>query len=92
MESSGSFNEKELMQDLLVSEKQVISSYSVGITETSCPNLRNTLSNNLRSAQDIQYRIFDSMKQKGWYKTCDASDNEVQDVKNESNQLVNELK
>lgn len=88
----GSFNEKELMQDLLTSEKQVISSYSTGITESSCPNLRSTLSNNLRSAQDIQYRVFDSMRQRGWYPTSDASDAEVQNAKNESNQLRNELK
>lgn len=91
MTNSGSFNEKELMQDLLATEKQVISAYSTGITETSCPNLRNTLSNNLKSAQDIQYRLFDSMRQKGWYQTCDASDTEVQNAKNESNQLIKEL-
>ena len=35
--------EKDLMQDLLATEKQVISAYSTGITESSCQNLRNTL-------------------------------------------------
>lgn len=85
-------NEKEMMQDLLTTEKQVISSYSTGITESSCQNLRNTLVNNFKSAQDIQYKVFDAMKQKGWYATKDAQANEVQQLKNEANQMMTELK
>lgn len=85
-------NEKDLMQDLLTSEKQVISAYSTGITETSCQNLRNTLVNNFKNAQDIQFKVFDTMKQKGWYTTKDAADNEVNQLKNEANQMMGELK
>ena len=89
---NNTLQEKDLMQDLLASEKQTISAYSTGITETSCQNLRNTLVNNFKNAQDIQYKIFDAMKQKGWYTTKDAQDNEVQQLKNESTQMMNELK
>jgi len=85
-------NDKEMMQDLLTSEKQVISSYSTGITESSCMNLRNTLVNNFKNAQEIQYKVFDTMKQKGWYPTKDAPTNEVQQLKDESNQMSGELK
>ena len=85
-------NDKEMMQDLLTSEKQVISSYSTGITESSCINLRNTLVNNFKNAQEIQYKVFDTMKQKGWYPTKDAPTNEVQQLKNDSNQMSGELK
>ena len=92
MDNNGNFTEKEMMEDLLATEKQVISSYSTGITETSCTNLRSTLLNNFRSAQDIQYKVFDAMKQKGWYTTKDAPDNEVQQLKNEATQMVSELK
>jgi spore coat protein CotF len=85
-------SEKDLMQDALTTEKQVISAYSVGITESSCQNLRNTLVNNFKSAQDVQYKIYDAMKQKGWYQTKDAPDNDVQDLKNKSTQMSTELK
>ncbi|QAT39943.1 spore coat protein [Clostridium sp. JN-9] len=85
-------NEKELMQDLLATEKQVISAYSTGITESSCVNLRNTLVTNFTNAQNIQYKVFDAMKQKGWYQTKDAPSNEVQQLKNEANQMSGELK
>lgn len=84
--------EKDLMQDLLTSEKQVVSAYSTGITETSCPNLRNTLVNNFKNAQDVQYRVFDTMRQKGWYPTKDAPDAEVNQLKNEANQMLGELR
>lgn len=84
--------EKDLMQDLLTSEKQVISAYSTGITEVSCINLRSTLVNNFKSAQDIQFKVFDTMKQKGWYTTKDAPDNEVNQLKNQANQMMGELK
>ncbi|MBC2581582.1 spore coat protein [Clostridium sp. DJ247] len=84
--------EKDLMHDLLATEKQVISSYSVGITESSCPNLRNTLINNFKNAQDIEYKVFDAMKQKGWYQTKDAPDSDVNQFKNQVNQMAGELK
>jgi spore coat protein F len=89
---NNTFQEKDLMHDLLATEKQTISAYSTGITETSCQNLRNTLVNNFKNAQDIQYKVFDAMKQKGWYTTKDAADNEVQKLKTESTQMMNELK
>jgi len=85
-------SEKDLMHDLLATEKQVISSYSTGITETSCPNLRNTLVSNFKNAQDTQYKVFDAMRQKGWYAVKDAADTDVQKAKDDANTMMNELK
>ncbi|MCT8975954.1 spore coat protein [Clostridium sp. CX1] len=83
--------EKDLMQDLLTSEKQVISAYSTGITEASCQNLRDTLVNNFKNVEDVQYKIFDAMKQKGWYATKDAPDADVTKAKNDANKMMGEL-
>ncbi len=85
-------NDKELAQDLLTSEKQVISAYSTGITESSCMNLRNTLVNNFKNAEEVQYKVFDVMKQKGWYATKDAPETDVQQLKTESAQMLTELR
>lgn len=85
------FQEKDMLHDLLSTEKQTLGSYSSGITESSCVNLRNTLLNNYQGAQDIQYKIFDTMRQKGWYPTKDAPSNEVQQVKTQSQQMMQEL-
>ncbi|MFL0267303.1 spore coat protein [Candidatus Clostridium radicumherbarum] len=84
-------SEKDLMHDLLATEKQVVSAYSTGITESSCENLRNTLVNNFRNVQDTQYKVFDAMKQKGWYTTKDAPDADVQKLKTDVTAMANEL-
>jgi spore coat protein CotF len=84
--------ERELMHDLLATEKQVLSAYSVGISECSCPNLRDTLLRNFESVQEIQYKVFDAMKQKGWYPTKDAPDADVNQVKSEANMAMSELR
>ena len=84
-------NDKELTHDLLSSEKQVISSYSTGITESSCANLRNTLMTNFKSSQDLQYKVFDSMKTKGWYPTKDAPSSEVVQLKADATQIASEF-
>lgn len=89
--STGSFSEEELLNDILASEKQVISAYSTGITESSCPNLRNTLVNNFKCAQDIQYKVFNAMAQKGWYQVEDAAANQVQQAKQKATQMSNKL-
>ncbi|MBU5486074.1 spore coat protein [Clostridium sp. MSJ-11] len=92
MHNTPNLSEKDLMDDLLATEKQTISAYSTGITETSCPNLRTVLLNNFKNAENTQYQVFDAMKQKGWYQTKDAPDNEVQQVKSKTTQMQQELK
>lgn len=86
-----SFTEKELMNDLITSEKQVTSAYNVGITEASCQNLRQHLTKCLNENQDIQYQIFDTMQQRGWYQTKQAQTQDVQSAKTKYNQMKNEL-
>lgn len=80
------------MHDLLATEKQVITAYSTGMTESSCPNLRNTLEDNFTKVEKVQYEIFNAMNQKGWYPVKDAPANEVQQLKNESNQMAAQVK
>lgn len=84
-------NDKELVHDLLSSEKQIVSAYSTGITESSCVNLRNTLVTNFNSVQNIQYKVFDTMKARGWYATKDAPTSEVNQLKAESTHTLTEL-
>lgn len=92
MNNSPGLCEKDLMEDLLTTEKQMVSSYSTGITETSCQDLRSVLVNNFKKTEDTQYKVFDAMNQRGWYQTKDAPTNEVQQVKNKTTQMSQELK
>lgn len=91
-QSNCSLSEKDMMQDLLTTEKQIISAYSTGVTESSCMDLRSTLVNNFNCVQDIQFKVFQAMNQKGWYPVKQAQPGEVQQLKVKSQQMINELK
>jgi spore coat protein CotF len=83
--------EKDLMCDLLASEKQILSSYSSSITEASCPNLRKTLITNFQKAQETQYKVFDVMREKGWYRVKDAEPDQVDKAKQAARRILSEL-
>lgn len=85
------FTEKELMNDLLMSEKQVSSAYTMGITESSCANLRNLLTRCEQNIFRTQEELFNAMNQRGWYSIKKASAQDIQMMKDKYNQIKNEL-
>ncbi len=91
MNHQRNLSEKELMHDLLASEKQVCSAYNVGITESSCTNLRQHLTNCLNDTQNIQSQIFDAMRQRGWYQIKKAQPQDVQSAKTKYSQEQQQL-
>ncbi|HBR02239.1 MAG TPA: spore coat protein [Ruminiclostridium sp.] len=78
MQHTPVFTEQEIMNDALSSEKQVINAYGTFIAESTCENLRSELAKIINDKQQIQYQIFDAMRQKGWYNTKNANMNDVQ--------------
>jgi len=84
-------SEQDLLNDLLLQEKQLIGAYSTFITEASCQNLRQVLTTNLTENCNDQYQIFAAMKQKGYYQTKDAPTTDVQSAKQKFQQIQNQL-
>ena len=91
MHTEKSMSEQDIMNDLLAMEKQIISAYNTGITEASCQNLRQTLTDALVGTQQMQFSIFDTMKKQGWYQTKDAPDQDVNNAKNKYSNIKNQL-
>lgn len=91
MQTSATLTEQDTMNDLLAMEKQIISSYNVGITEASCPDLRQTLTNSLIGSQQMQFEVFDTMRKQGWYQTKNAQEQDVTSAKNKYNGIKNQL-
>ncbi|QEK13045.1 spore coat protein [Crassaminicella thermophila] len=92
MECQASFTEKELLNDLLMSEKQVSSAYTTSITESSCTHLRNLLIQCEQNILSNQEAIFQAMRQRGWYQVKKAPLQDVQSAKDKYNQIKNELR
>ena len=86
-----SMTEKELMNDLLMSEKHGSESYTSGVTESSCPNLRKVLTQCEQNIFTSQENVFNAMNTRGWYKIKKSDSQEVQQVKDTFNQMKNEL-
>ena len=78
MQHTPFFSEQEIMNDALSSEKQIITAYGSYLAESTCENMRTELSKILNDKQQIQYQIFDAMKQKGWYNVKNANMSDVQ--------------
>lgn len=78
MQHTAVFTEQEIMNDVLSSEKQVINAYGTFLAESTCENLRSEMSKIINDKQQIQYQIFDIMRQKGWYNVKNANMNDVQ--------------
>ncbi|HEY8389848.1 MAG TPA: spore coat protein [Clostridia bacterium] len=78
---NSTFQEKDLLQDMLVLEKDIVRNYASYIVEASCPKLRDTLDQNMSSCADDQFSIFNAMKSRGYYQTKDAPQQEVQQQK-----------
>lgn len=78
MQHNAILTEQEIITDALTSEKQIIGAYGTYLSESTCENLRSEFTKILNDKQQIQYQIFDAMKQKGWYNVKNANMNEVQ--------------
>jgi spore coat protein CotF len=72
------FSEQEIMNDALSSEKQLINAYGTYLAESTCENLRSEFTKILEDKQQIQFQIFDAMRQKGWYNVKNANMSDVQ--------------
>lgn len=70
-------SEQDLLADLMNQEKQLLSTYTAALQESTCPQLRKLLINQLHQASKDQFELLDQMRQKGYYQSKDATAAEV---------------
>ena len=83
--------EKEILFDILNTEKEIIKAYTTAVTESSCVNMRQVLMSNLSECADDQFRVFNAMRDKGYYQGKDAQDQDVQQAKQKYQQIQSQL-
>lgn len=91
MSYGSDFSEKELLNDLLMSEKQVTSSYNAGIIEATCSNLRTSLNMCLTNVQNCHFEILGAMNQRGWHEVKEVNHNDLENAKRKFIKMSNEL-
>lgn len=81
MTQNNSFSEKDMMYDILAEEKSLVKSYSDFITEASCTELRNVLTDNFDRSGFAQYQTFDMLCQRNWYSIKPVPSQQVAEAK-----------
>ena len=64
--------EKDALQDMLDSEKALMSLYTTALYEGSGKNLRKNFSDNLLAVAQNQYTLFQQMSSRGYYEAAPA--------------------
>ena len=73
--------EQHILQDSLMSQKQMTGSYNTYAGECVSPQLRGTMLNILTEEHTIQADIFSEMQSHGWYQVEPAEAQKIQKAK-----------
>ncbi len=79
--TQGSMGDREMVSDLLASQKLTASTYNNYAGECKCDNMRNSFLDILREEHQIQNDLFVTMESRGWYPTKEAPVTEVSAAK-----------
>ncbi|QEY35905.1 spore coat protein [Caproiciproducens galactitolivorans] len=73
--------DKEILTDVLTSQKHVTETYNSFANECATPNIRDEFMRILEDEHKIQAEVFDDMKKRGWYPTPAAEQQKIQQAK-----------
>jgi len=73
--------DKELLQDVLSSQKFVTGNYNTTVNECALPELRKEMLSILNDEHCIQAEVFCEMQKRGWYPTTPAEQQKIQEAK-----------
>lgn len=74
-------NDKEIMENLLLTAKGVCDLYMHGTIESATPNVHQAFDTALNSALCMQNDIYQQMSQHGWYPAEQATQQKIQQVR-----------
>lgn len=74
-------NDKDLMEDMLLTVKGACDLCMHGTIESSTPNVHSAFDNALCESLKMQNEIYNKMSQKGWYPAEQAEQQKIDKVK-----------
>lgn len=73
-------SDKDILSDALASQKFLLSSYNLAVTEAANPQLRQDFLAIWQEEQNLHRQIFDAMSARGWYQLNQASAQDVAQI------------
>ncbi len=81
METNTQMGDREYLTDVLMSQKQITSTYNIFAGECANLKMRDEFLSILKEEHEIQSDIFSEMQSRGWYKTENAEKQKLDQAK-----------
>lgn len=75
------FDDREIMNDALISQKFLTDDYNIFAGECSTPAVYNDFMTILAEEHQIQNEVFQEMTKRGWYQTQPAEQQKINEAK-----------
>ncbi|MBA1333973.1 MAG: hypothetical protein HPY66_1457 [Firmicutes bacterium] len=85
------FGDREILNDLLISEKHISNSYNNHIGEATTQPFRKILENILIDTHEMHSEVWDSMLKRGWYKTKNANSQDIKMIRKKYERIAEDL-
>ena len=84
-------NDKDYINSVLSTLKELVKNYAVSLTEASNSSLYNDYYDMFNEISNIQREVYNLMFKKGWYELEEAKDNKIEEKLNTFEQEFKEL-
>lgn len=90
--SDTTLNEQDALQDMLESEKQLMTLYTTALFEGSTRSIRKNFSSNLLGVAENQFTLFTQMSSRGYYEPQPANKMQIDQTNDTYKKQKNSLK
>lgn len=91
MTTNNSFTDREIMDDVLSSQKHVSDMYNTYSNECVNQQLQNDMLNILKEEHSIQFTVFEEMQKRGWYSPSAAQAQMISETKTKFENIATQL-
>jgi len=91
MNANSTFNDREIMDDILTSQKHITDVYNTFSNECTNQQLQSDMLNILKEEHTIQFSVFSEMQKRGWYSPGAAEAQKINETKTKFENIATQL-
>ena len=91
MNTDSKFTDKEILDDVLSSQKHITDVYNTYSNECVNQQLQDDMMKILKEEHTIQFNVFGEMQKRGWYNPCAAQAQMINETKTKFENIATQL-
>ncbi len=91
MINNSAFSDREIMDDILTSQKHITGVYNSFSNECVNQQLQNDMVNILKDEHSMQFNVFSDMQKRGWYSPAAAQQQMITETKTKFANMASQL-